>query len=76
MAIASAKAAPKSMGTNSLLVDSGLRPMDSMALETIMPTAYAGEIPPIAMVAPLTIRVIDSSVTLVKKGSVDCFYIV
>jgi hypothetical protein len=51
MAIASAKAIPSNIGTNSLSADSGLRPMDSMALpEPILPTAKAGNIPPMAIV--------------------------
>src|SRR3989338_6470618 len=46
MAMASAKAAPRSMGTNSFSVDSGLRPIDSIALPTSRPMASAGSIPP------------------------------
>ncbi len=50
--MASANAAPNSIGTKILPADSGLRPMDSMALLTIIPIAKAGEIPPIAIVRP------------------------
>src|SRR3989344_5435672 len=46
MAMASAKAAPRSMGTNSFSVDSGLRPIDSIAFPTSRPMASAGPIPP------------------------------
>ena len=51
--MASANAIPKSMGTNSLSADSGLRPMDSMALLAVLPIAQAGKIPPIAIVNAL-----------------------
>mgnify|MGYP001563293682 CR=1 FL=1 len=39
MAIDSAKAAPSSIGTKILPADSGLRPIDSMALLTMRPMA-------------------------------------
>src|SRR3989338_11352193 len=54
MAIASAKAIPRNIGTKSLSADSGLRPIDSMALLAVIPIAKAGNIPPTAMVRPLT----------------------
>ena len=53
MAIASAKAAPKSIGTKIGPDASGFRPIDSIALLTILPMAKAGRTPPRAMVKPL-----------------------
>ncbi len=49
MAIASAKADAKSIGTKIFPVASGFRPIDSMALAPIMPIANAGPIPPTAI---------------------------
>ena len=61
MAIASAKAAPSNIGTNNLSEASGLRPIASMAFDTIFPIERAGKIPPIAMVTPFTINLRDSA---------------
>ena len=49
MAIASAKAQARSMGTRILPAASGLRPIDSIAFEPIIPIATAGPIAPIAI---------------------------
>lgn len=57
MAIASAKAETKSIGTRILPADSGLRPIDSMALAPILPIARAGAKPPMAIAAALAINV-------------------
>lgn len=50
-AIASAKAADKSIGTKIFPADSGLRPIDSIAFAPIFPIAIAGAILPKAIVA-------------------------
>src|SRR3989344_7356619 len=49
MAIASAKAQARSIGTKILPAASGLRPIDSIACEPIMPIATAGAIAPTAI---------------------------
>lgn len=49
MAIASANAAPRSIGTKSFPADSGFRPMDSIAFEQMRPIARAGAAPPTAI---------------------------
>ena len=49
MAIASANAQARSIGTRILLAASGLRPIDSIAFEPIIPIATAGAIAPIAI---------------------------
>ena len=70
MAIASANAAPINIGTKSFPVDSGFRPIDSMAFATMLPIASAGAKPPMAIVAPLTIILMDSA-SIVFRISVD-----
>lgn len=49
MAIASAKADARSIGTNILLADSGFLPIASIAFEPIIPIEIAGAIEPIPM---------------------------
>ena len=59
MAIASAKAEAKSIGTKILLVDSGLRPIDSIALAPIIPMAKAGPMEPMPIAKALA-KVVNS----------------
>ena len=63
MAIASANAQERSIGTNILPAASGLRPIDSMAFEPIMPMAIAGPTAPTAIT------------TAFEKNSVMLFFI-
>jgi len=63
MAIASANAQERSIGTRIFPADSGLRPMDSIAFEPIMPTAIAGPTAPTAI-----------TIAFAKNVSMICFY--
>ena len=53
MAIASANAMPINIGAKILLAASGFLPIASMDLKPISPIARAGNIPPMAIAAPL-----------------------
>lgn len=65
MAIASAKAIPSNIGTKSLSTLSGLRPMDSIALDPILPIASAGAMPPTAIASALANNSAVSGVIIV-----------
>ncbi len=71
MAIASIKAAAISMAVITLEADSGLRPIDSMALAPTLPMLKAGIIPPTAIVKAMAISLMESRLEATMFASAD-----